>query len=85
MMAKNSGKFFVATIDVINNFDVTNNGSFLPHDMPTTYLIYRGSTMLEVKGEPSKLQEKEMSTLSTHYYRMTLEERTINKIIKEGK
>lgn len=85
MMGKSNGKFYVATIDVSNNFDVTNNGSFLTHELPTTYLIYRGSTMLEIKGEPTKLQEKEMSTLSSHYYRITLEENSINKILKEGK
>ena len=84
-MGKSGGKFYIATIDVEDNIDVTTSTSPKPQDTPTTYLMYRGSTVSEVKGYPSKPALKELLKCALFYYQITNEENLINSLIKEGK
>jgi len=54
-------------------------------DVPTTYLMYKGNTTLEIRGYPNKLKLKELLKSAIFLYRVTNEENLINQLIKEGK
>lgn len=48
-LGKSGGKFSLATIDINLNNEVTGN-SLHALETPTTYLMYKGSNTLEIKG-----------------------------------
>ena len=54
-------------------------------DVPTTFLMYKGSTTLELRGYPTKIKLKELLKSAIFLYRVTNEENLINQLIKEGK
>eukprot|EP00347_Sterkiella_histriomuscorum_P010322 403376753 len=83
-LGKSGGKFSLATIDISLNNDVTGN-SLHAYETPTTYLMYKSSTTLEIRGYPSKLKLKELLKSALFLYQITNEENLINSLIKEGK
>ncbi|CDW79125.1 UNKNOWN [Stylonychia lemnae] len=85
-IGKSNGKFSLALIDVNAKIEINSEfQSVQPMDVPTTYLMYKGSTTIELRGYPSKIKLKELLKSAVFLYQVTNEENLINQLIKEGK